>query len=48
MLQNKNKQFPDVQAKQKNAKLKMFMKNTPSKLYHIQQCRGVLRSLSNI
>ena len=29
-------------------KVKNFMKNTPSKLYHIHQWRGVLGSPSNI
>ena len=29
-------------------KVKNSMKNTLWKLYHIQQCRGVLGSLSNI
>ena len=36
--------------KQNNRKLKAnnFIKNTPSKLYHIHQCRGILRGPSNI
>ena len=29
-------------------KVKTFIKNTPSKLYHIQQRRGVLRGPSNV
>ena len=29
-------------------KVKNFIKNTPSKLYHIHQHRGVLRTPSNI
>ena len=29
-------------------KVKNFIKNTPSKLYHLHQDRGVLRSPTNI
>ena len=32
----------------KMLKVKIFLKNIPSKLYHIHQHRGVLRSPSNI
>ena len=48
MLQNKSKTIPYVQAKQKLVKVKDFIKNTPSKLYHVKKRRGIFRSPSNI
>ena len=43
----KRKKIPYVQVKQKNAKNDLI-KNTTSKLHHIHQRRGILRTPSNM